>query len=37
VIRLLGAIATSSPLLAARNIEPRIILRENIPAGPLSA
>lgn len=37
VIRLLGAIATRSPLLAARNIEPRIILRENIPAGPLSA
>jgi LacI family transcriptional regulator len=34
VIRLLGAIATSSPLLAAKNIEPRIILRENIPAGP---
>jgi LacI family transcriptional regulator len=34
VIRLLGAIAASSPLLAARNIEPRIILRENIPAGP---
>jgi LacI family transcriptional regulator len=37
VIRLLGAIATRSPLLAARNIEPRIILRENIPAGPPSA
>jgi LacI family transcriptional regulator len=35
VIRLLGAIATSSPLLAARNIEPRIILRENIPMEPL--
>ena len=34
VIRLLGAIATSSPLLTARNIEPRIILRENIPADP---
>lgn len=32
VIRLLGAIATSSPFLAARNIEPRIILRENIPS-----
>ena len=35
VIRLLGAIATRSSLLAARDIEPRIILRENIPAGPL--
>ncbi len=35
VIRLLGAIATSSPLLAARNIEPRIILRENLPMEPL--
>jgi LacI family transcriptional regulator len=31
VIRLLGAIAMSSPLLLAKNIEPRIVLRENIP------
>ncbi len=34
VIRLLGAIAATTPLLPARNIEPRIILRENLPAGP---
>ncbi len=33
VIRLLGAIAAATPLLPARNIEPRIILRENLPAG----
>ncbi len=31
VIRLLGAIAVSTPLLALKDIEPRIILRENIP------
>jgi LacI family transcriptional regulator len=31
VIRLLGAIATTSPLLTLRDIEPRIVLRENIP------
>jgi LacI family transcriptional regulator len=34
VIRLLGAIATNRPLLTAQPIEPRIILRENIPSGP---
>lgn len=33
VIRLLGAIAAATPLLPARNIEPRIILRENLPEG----
>lgn len=31
VIRLLGSIATNTPLLALKNIEPRIILRENVP------
>lgn len=31
VIRLLGSIATTTPLLALKNIEPRIILRENVP------
>jgi len=31
VIRLLGAIATTAPHLLLKNIEPRIILRENIP------
>lgn len=31
VIRLLGAIATSAPQLLLKDIEPRIILRENIP------
>ncbi len=31
VIRLLGAIAASTPLLPLKDIEPRIILRENIP------
>jgi LacI family transcriptional regulator len=31
VIRLLGAIATSAPQLRLKDIEPRIILRENIP------
>lgn len=31
VIQLLGSIAVNSPLLAPRYIEPRIILRENIP------
>jgi len=31
VIRLLGAIAASAPLLTAKDIEPRIVLRENIP------
>jgi LacI family transcriptional regulator len=34
VIRLLGAIAAASPLLLTKNIEPRIVLRENIPVGP---
>jgi LacI family transcriptional regulator len=32
VIRLLGSIAAPTPLLPTRDIEPRIILRENIPA-----
>jgi LacI family transcriptional regulator len=32
VIRLLGSIATSAPFLSAKDIEPRIILRENLPA-----
>ncbi|XDB00134.1 LacI family DNA-binding transcriptional regulator [Sulfitobacter sp. LCG007] len=32
VIRLLGSIAASTPLLASKNIEPRIILRENLPS-----
>jgi LacI family transcriptional regulator len=32
IIRLLGAIAAGTPLLPARHIEPRIVLRENIPA-----
>lgn len=32
VIRLLGAIATTAPQLRLKNIEPRIILRENIPS-----
>ena len=31
VIRLLGAIAANTPLLALKDIEPRIVLRENIP------
>ncbi len=31
VIRLLGSIAASTPLLTLKNIEPRIVLRENIP------
>ncbi len=31
VIRLLGSIASHSPLLTLKNIEPRIILRENVP------
>lgn len=31
VIRLLGSIASSAPFLAARDIEPRILLRENLP------
>jgi LacI family transcriptional regulator len=31
VIRLLGAIAASAPLLRLKDIEPRIILRENLP------
>jgi LacI family transcriptional regulator len=34
VIRILGAIAAATPLLPVRNIEPRIILRENLPGGP---
>ena len=33
VLRLLGSIATNSPLLALKNVETRIVLRENIPAG----
>lgn len=33
VLRLLGAIATDAPSLPRQHIEPRIILRENIPAG----
>jgi LacI family transcriptional regulator len=37
VIRLLGAIAASTPLLPFKNIEPRIILRENLPSGRLTA
>lgn len=37
VIRLLGSIAASTPLLAFKHIEPRIILRENIPSGPVFA
>lgn len=32
VIRLLGSIASSAPFLTLKYIEPRIILRENIPA-----
>lgn len=32
VIQLLGAIASSSPVIANRYIEPRLIFRENIPA-----
>lgn len=32
VIRLLGAIAATSPLLATRNIEPRLVFRENLAA-----
>ena len=32
VIHLLGSIASSTPLLSLKPIEPRIILRENIPA-----
>lgn len=31
VIRLLGAIAAAAPLLRLKDIEPRLILRENIP------
>lgn len=31
VVRLLGSIATTTPLLTLKNIEPRIILRENMP------
>jgi LacI family transcriptional regulator len=37
VIRLLGAIAASAPLPAQKDIEPRIVLRENIPSGALWA
>lgn len=37
VIRLLGAIASNSALLPVKNIEPRIILRENIPANRLAS
>lgn len=32
VIRLLGSIATSAPFPTLRHIEPRIVLRENLPA-----
>ena len=32
VIQLLGSIAASTPLLSIKYIEPRVILRENIPA-----
>ena len=32
IIRLLGSIAADTPLLPVKHIEPRIILRENIPA-----
>lgn len=32
VIRLLGSIASTAPFLTLKYIEPRIILRENIPA-----
>lgn len=31
VIRLLGSIAASTPLLSLKNVEPRIIFRENVP------
>ena len=31
VIRLLGSIASTAPFLTLKYIEPRIILRENIP------
>jgi LacI family transcriptional regulator len=31
VIRLLGSIAASTPTLSVKNIEPRIVFRENIP------
>jgi LacI family transcriptional regulator len=37
VIRLLAAIAASTPLLPFKNIEPRIILRENLPSDRLTA
>jgi LacI family transcriptional regulator len=33
VIQLLGSIASSEPVIANRFIEPRLIFRENIPAG----
>jgi LacI family transcriptional regulator len=32
VIRLLGSIATTAPFPPLRYIEPRILLRENVPA-----
>lgn len=32
VLRLLGSIATAAPFLSLRDIEPRILLRENVPA-----
>lgn len=35
VIRLLGAIAAATPLLPVKNIEARIVLRENLPAPPV--
>lgn len=34
VVRLLGSIAVSTPLLSTQTIEPRIILRENMPPDP---
>lgn len=33
IVRLLGSIAAATPLLPAKHIDPRVILRENIPAG----
>ena len=37
VLRLLGSIAVSAPMLSFKDIEPRIILRENIPSGKWSS
>ena len=33
IIRLLGSIAAQTALLPVKHIEPRIILRENLPVG----